>query len=454
MHGGDDDLERRLRAMFRAHQLNIADDDLLGRVHAGARRRQHRRVAASGAAVVAVVAIAGTAFALRPHPGPAVTADNHHPVTSTAPPPSSAAPPSSASPSPSFAGKPPVPSTLLPSPSASEPAKFNPVSVSAVSVDDYWVLGYVGGGAVIMHTTDGGQHFDRTGSPPVLVAQAPIRRPAGSPTISDIRFGDARHGWAYGKSLYETDDAGSTWRRLTTLPGDVVDLAAANGKVWAIVDVSGGEPTAAPGNHYALYSATYGDGPAPWAQVQLPIDLGDVAPALADQDGVVTITAQGPLRASDGFLAHALVSSDGTRFSDHVLPCPQVGRLGLSVTAKTVWATCGYGHSTAVFESTNHGVKWEEANIGGPIVYTLGAVDASRAVVDTSRGLELASTDGTYTSLVPSSDQPGGYAAAPFIGFTTPKVGFAIVDRQGASSQLWRTTDDGNHWSALVFPQP
>jgi hypothetical protein len=319
-----------------------------------------------------------------------------------------------------------------------------------VSVDDYWVLGYVGGGAVIMHTMDGGQHFDRTGSPPVLVAQAPVKGPAGSPTISDIRFGNANDGWAYGDSFYATTDGGQSWSPVTSVPGDVVDLAAANGKVWAIVDVSRGEPTAAPGKHYALYSATYGHGPSPWAPVTLPVDLGDVAPAIADQDGVVTITAEGPLRASDGFLAHALVSSDGTRFSDHVLPCPQVGKLDLSVTAKTVWAICAYGHSTAVFRSTNHGVTWQEANIAGPIVYTLGAIDGSHAVVDTSRGLELVSTDGSVTSLASSSDQPGGYALASFIGFTNPSVGFAIVDRQQASAQLWRTADGGATWSVVT----
>jgi len=443
MNGGDDDLERRLRAMFRAHQLNIADDDLLGRVHAGARRRQHRRVAASGAAVVAVVAIAGTAFALRPHPGPAVTADNHHPVTSTAPPPSSAAPPSSASPSPSFAGKPPVPSTLLPSPSASEPAKFNPVSVSAVSVDDYWVLGYVGGGAVIMHTTDGGQHFDRTGSPPVLVAQAPIRRPAGSPTISDIRFGDARHGWAYGKSLYETDDAGATWKRTTTIPGGVVDLAALGGSVWAVV-----EGTTSNGNAstFAIYQATFSaDGPTgTWREVRLPVKP-DQPPSIAVQGSKAYVLAAS---GSDDRLL--TLTTDG-KVGSTAAPCTYglPGYVSAGATPGAFWATCVTGMMASIFVSPDAGKTWSQVPAEGSNGIEVGAVSATTAMLADNVGdaIAMMHADGRKSAIA----VPDLSAGADFIGFTTSKVGFVLA-RSTNTTALWRTTDGGTSWSVVSLP--
>ena len=47
---------------------------------------------------------------------------------------------------------------------------FNPVSVSAISVNDYWVLGYISAdsgpnGINIRKTTDAGQHFPTVGIP-------------------------------------------------------------------------------------------------------------------------------------------------------------------------------------------------------------------------------------------------------------------------------------------------
>ena len=177
---GDDELERRLRDVLSSRGLGVpVSPDAIDRIHAGARRRQQRRTVASALGAVAIIAIAAIAIGVRSDGhGSTITADNHTPSPSPA---ISSAPGPAVSPSAALASTTSTPSSVA-SPVVVEPTTsgvasspptkvFNPVSVSAISVNDYWVLGYnttSDGGidsAAIMRTTDAGQHFTTIGSP-------------------------------------------------------------------------------------------------------------------------------------------------------------------------------------------------------------------------------------------------------------------------------------------------
>jgi hypothetical protein len=190
---GDDDLERRLRDVLSSRGLGVpVAADAIDRIHAGARRRQQRRTGASALGAVAIIAIAAVAISVQAHDhGSTTTADGHTP--SPTPVPLSASSTVPVSPTPALSSVANSPSNVASaavieptgSPAVSTPPIqiFNPVSVSAVGANDYWVLGYITAdsgpdGIAIMKTTDAGQHFVKVGSPAAFVAQmgAKVRR--------------------------------------------------------------------------------------------------------------------------------------------------------------------------------------------------------------------------------------------------------------------------------------
>jgi hypothetical protein len=473
---GDDDIERRLRDVLHDRGLGVpVPPDAIDHIHAGARRRQRHRAVASATAAFVAVSVIGGGIALN-----TVTndSDRHQVAASTATQSSvsirqssAAASTASAIPSPTAAGSapastPPAPA-IAPIPAASSSTVssgvFNPVSFSAVGPNDYWVLGYTttqGAGAsvttAIKRTTDGGQHFDSLPGD-FSVLQTHLSFPSNDILVSDVRFGDANNGWAFGPSLYETTDAGTTWTALTQLPGDVVDLVAANNKVWAVVSIASPATSASPSGtqQYAIYTSSYGKGAQSWSRVALPISLGAVEPSIVDQDGTVTVLASGPSRAGD--LDHALVATKGGTFTDHVGPCFQELGGYLSNSAAGVWAVCPTGSLAGVAVSRDRGATWTSvANLPAPSFPNpgsggIGAIDGSHAVVFdlATNGLVRVTAGGSPVQI--TSGPTAVDLSTDFIGFTNPSLGFAILPGHNSPYQLWRTTDGGLTWAVVTF---
>lgn len=449
---GDDELERRLRDVLNSRGLGVpVSPDAINRIHAGARRRQQRRSAASALGAVAIIAIAAVAIGLRSYDhGSTTTADNHTPSPS---PGASAAPVSRTAPLTSPARTSDTPSALasagLVEPTASFVASapsttvFNPVSVSAVGVNDYWVLGYTQSGTTtsttVMQTTDAGTTFATVGSPAAIIG-AISRGPAGNATVSDIRFGDTNNGWAYGGNLFATADGGASWSAVTGVPGIVVDLAAASGNVWAVADnESSGSPS------YSLFHATYGTGgTSTWTKVSL--STTSFVNVVVIKNSAYLLAAATPTQQE----IFVTITNGGAAVSSTSGPCgPQAGGV-LSVAGDgSLWALCSGGHTTTEFVSTDRGAQWAASQF--PLVtYSIGGVDSTHAVVFDDRELDMITLTGS--SPVPSA--PGSVAApgVGFIGFTTTKVGFLIASMQNSTpDQLWRTSDGGLTWSVVTF---
>jgi hypothetical protein len=474
---GDDDLERRLRDVLHSRGLDVpVAPDAMDRIHSGARRRQQRRTIASATTAFGAVAIIGGSIAIN-----STVRDNRHAVTAVSARPSSVSlepsptevsptPPPAASPITSHTESGPASSEVSVAPTAvtsgSVPASgvFNPVSFSAVGVNDYWVLGYTtttqsDGTSItttIKRTTDGGQRFDSLPGA-FSVLQTHLSFPSNDIVVSDIRFGDANDGWAFGPSLYATTDAGTTWRAVTQIPGDVVDLVAANNKVWAVVSIAATAGSASPSAtpQYAIYSSSYGKSAQRWSRVTLPIALGATQPSIVDQDGTVTLLASGPSRSGD--LDHALVATKGGTFTDHVGPCFQELGGYMSNSATGIWAVCPTGSLAGVAVSGDRGATWASvANLPPPSFPNpgsggVGAIDNKHAVLfDLGKNDLVRVTVGSSPVQITSGPKAIGLATN-FIGFTTPSLGFAIISGQSSRSQLWRTTDGGETWTAVAF---
>ncbi|HEY3923502.1 MAG TPA: hypothetical protein VGL75_03010 [Acidothermaceae bacterium] len=478
-----DDFERRLRDVLHSRNLGVpVPPDAIDRIHAGARRRQQRRASASALGAVAIIAIAAVAIGVRPHGHVSNVAD---PLRKASPSPTVAAA-SSASPT---AGRFGVASALASAPvsdsaaplssapgiapliqpfasesaAATQPGGFTPVSVSAVGLNDYWVLGYTttnssdGFGVIstLEQTTDGGQHFTTDTTPPAFIAQAPIQLAPDAPTISQIRFGDAKDGWTFGTKLFSTTDAGTSWAAVNGVAGGVVDLVAANNTAWAIVQTASSSDASSPAtrDQYALWSTSYGKGKQAWSPVALPISLGSTTPSIVDQDGTVTLMASGVSDA--GNKVHVLIGTAGKPFTDHTGPCEQDLGGTLSNSKTAIWAECSSGGTaSALYVSKDAGATWtpspvdNTAKIEIEAGVAVGAIDDTSAVVFDAANQRLSKISGTTVS--PTSGAL--ISDVTFLGFTDTSVGFAItVGENGTTTQLLRTMNGGATWPAVTF---
>jgi photosystem II stability/assembly factor-like uncharacterized protein len=347
--------------------------------------------------------------------------------------------------------------TAVPQPasaSASQPSvstvavTFDPISVTAISTNSYWVLGSTACAAqrcaALAHTTDGGATFTRLGRtsdgspmPPIVTTVE------DGTTVRDVRFGDTENGWMYGGALYTTHDGGATWAPDNSIPNDVVDMAAASGEVWAVaLRVVGSSES------YGLYHATYGaSGTSAWAEV----NLGGVT--ILDQPKLAVIDTTSFLLATQpSGQAITLVLTNGVGSHTSVPgPCKLTPAQSLSVAGDgALWAFCAAGHTGEIYVSINSGTSWTGGMISemGPI----GGVDSSHAFVAIGTGLKLVTVDngGAHSTTISPFGQ-SQLTGVKFIGFTTINVGFAVVYDQNSGSELWRTTDGGQTWAVVAF---
>lgn len=461
------DLDRRLRDVLHSRELSIEPDaNLLDRVHAGARRRQHRhRVATSGLAAVAVIAVAATGVALRPshHPATKVAGGVSQTPTATALRGAVLASPSLAFGSAKELAS-PVPTSLPSAPASlpaatvatipaggSPPAGFVPMSVTATTANGntFWVLGHApceaGTCTALAKTTDGGKTFTEVGAPPsALVADDPGNADVfGTNTISDVRFVDGNDGWAYGGGFWTTTDGGQTWSSIP-ISGAVQQFAVASGRAWAVV--FSGAP-ADTGPTYHVYSATYPGGT--WSAVGSIGALGPDEPKLAVQGGSVTVIGTDLTTGARETLIATGGTTSFTKTSD--APCDAATGDPLSPTANGLWLVCSSTTTLAhgVYFSPDFGSSWKTASsTSTEVAPAIGAVNEKFAIVPDRGKLIRVGVDGSTASVSTPKVLPS--TTWSFIGFTNPTTGFTIPIVND-TRQLWRTTDGGAHWSVVKF---
>ncbi|MGH3096903.1 MAG: hypothetical protein ACRDMV_13010 [Streptosporangiales bacterium] len=435
-----DELERRLRNLLHDERWSLEPPpDTLDRVHRGVQRRhRRRRVAAGGVSALAVIAVVSTALAVQPMQGESATSGAGGNASSPTPTPEAKRSVKSGKAIPSEPSQ--QRRTTPPSASAHDrpggpvPDHFKAASLTAVSTHTFWVLGTAPCDnpvcTSIVRTRDGGQTFRGIPAPKAELAGG---NPTGH-TVRSLRFASMTDGYAYGGALWTTHDSGSTWRP-QSMPGAVVRLEAAAGTAWALVEKNGS---------FDLYSSPTSQDS--WSPVPLPSRLTGPKPDLAVQGSSVTIVG------SSGGSPVTLLGTGGS-FKALDRPCDASLPARLSPTSGAVWMFCATGTQGTAYVSTSHGHTWRQVSAapagGWPNATAIGARTDGRAVLAAGGGIYGVSTGGA----VHRRETPNAPAGATFafVGFTTPQMGYAVLDETSTDS-LWRTVDGGRTWRVVSYP--
>ena len=155
------------------------------------------------------------------------------------------------------------------------PGGFRAQSSSWVSPTHGWMLGSAPCGVAtcttVAGTTDGGLTWNRLGT-----VDAPLSYEDKS-AVTEIRFADDLHGWAFQPAVWATSDGGATWTEERSPGGrPVVALAGDADAAYAVV--SGcrfGEPTSHCAHPATLWRTTPGQ--EAWTRVSLTLPVANQA---------------------------------------------------------------------------------------------------------------------------------------------------------------------------------
>jgi hypothetical protein len=339
------------------------------------------------------------------------------------------------------------------------------MSFSAISAAHWWVLGSAPCGdrdcLSVATTTDGGASFRSLPAP-----GAPFGPGRNAPPAADqIRFADARDGWAFGPGLYATHDGGWHWAAIP-VPGAVIDLEPGLGQVFAVVTP--------PDPSCSRTGTCDASAPAPglW-RAQPESDAwspdpaaGGVSLGLAVHGHSVWILDSMSTRDGAAIGTHLLYSADGGgHFVRRPGSIPGVACFYSPVSDMVVWSYCNGGHLMYAYISADAGLHFtgtgpaegpQPTPNGYPGGSTLAAASATTAVAasDLPGNPLIRSTDGgaRWTAVQPPPDGTGNWSVT---GFTTPGTGYAFWEHSGvtytaSTGRLWRTTDGGASWSPVT----
>ncbi|TMK71866.1 MAG: hypothetical protein E6G50_05005 [Actinobacteria bacterium] len=309
------------------------------------------------------------------------------------------------------------------------PPGFQPVSFTAVSERDFWLLGTAPCRGsqrctAIVRTTDGGRSFD--------AVHAPALPPSG--TTPELRFADRLDGFVFVPwrgPFYATHDGGASWRRLAL--GRVVGFATGAGTVFVVTSRS---------LEYSRVSANA------WHAQPLPFSSDGSPLALAAHGASLWLLGTRPSAGPSPSDELARSNDAGRTFLTAAGPCvPGLGGELAPASTRVVWAVCPTGMLGAAWRSTNGGVSFVRLRTP-QLVNAAQIAPGSESTAVLERGVSarlLRTTDGGKTWR--ATQTPGAAVSVGWVGFTDARVGAALVQTRTAATALWRTTDGGATWS-------
>ena len=434
-----------------------------------ARRRKYRKLALTATSAAVLVAAAVTVPqvvnlpVLNPNPTQAPLAGAGHRATS-------ATPTASVSrPAPSTAAGSAVP-IVHP-----VPADFRPTSVTFVGQNTGWVIGQAGQPGhcatpyctSVARTDDAGRTW--TGVPAPLTGP-----PDGETGVSQVRFLDLKHGWAYGPALYATRTGGRTWAPVDTHGLRVTDLETVGDRVFALwATCSGHGPAfAVDCTSYTLYSAPAGGGS--WAPVGDPT-TGLTNGSASEAATLALAGTRGYLLAPDGALYAGPVdgSAPWPRVSSLISPCTPgparadgqpTGALLGAVNARNLMLACASSSTGSnpsvsaqqklIYSSPNGGTSWLQmarAPTAG-VAFSLAASPSQSVVLATDSGIDLlpAGEISWQAASLQGRAPAGGFG---YVGMTTDEQGIALPSDPSAGL-VWFTFDGGQSWKPSRLNRP
>jgi len=324
------------------------------------------------------------------------------------------------------------------------PAGFKVASVTFVSASEGWVLGTTKTCAhapctSVLRTTNGGRSW--VGIPAPKYKLATFNLAAG---LDRLRFADPSDGFAYGSQLWVTHNGGSSWHRVRQVSGNIGDLEASAGHVYAVSsNVNSGRQV--------VYSSP--PGTDSWHRVTgLPVTKG--------YGGLGTITLHG--NAGWIILANRLYSTKtGSRWVKDSFTCPSNWGMTSAgaYNSKQITLLCvggaGLGSTQkALYASSDGGTRFRK--VGTPPAAGDGGVlaepTARHLFIATASGASwiYGSTNGGRRWHASLTRDDGGKGWNDF-GFTTATQGVAVEGSPALGSLLWMTTNAGRSWHKVKF---
>ncbi|MGD0811926.1 MAG: hypothetical protein ABSA91_19790 [Acidimicrobiales bacterium] len=345
------------------------------------------------------------------------------------------------------------------------PAGFDPVSFTAISASEYWLLGdAVCNNPVctsIVRTTDGGAKFVGLPAPVApLATTSDVAPTAGG--INALLFADTVDGYAFstgpGGAFFDTHDGGEKWAQPDFLTGREL-LAFGTGAGYALA-LAGNCPN---GSCSSLVLERSPVGSDDWEVLPVPVPAGaDQVAAMAVHGSDLWFSVTTAATQSNQLLV--VSSNSGTTFATYKSPC--FAGLGGTIDAASptvLWAVCPTGMLAEAFRSTDGGAQWSTLTSAGELGNStqLAPASATTAVLEQgSQSPVLRTKDGgvTWQTVYPSAN---GAWYWNWIGFTDDNTGSALRSEASAPAdwpwpngpspeQLWRSTDGGTTWTGPV----
>lgn len=290
--------------------------------------------------------------------------------------------------------------------------------------------------AVVSRTTDGGGTWNRLG-------RLDLGTAAGVGTtefVSAVHVADARHAWAYNRSLFATFNGGARWRAVD-LGNPVAAMASSGATAFALVGTCGfgaGNCT----EPMRLAEGTISTGR--WRYVDLGFELPytDVGNLLVSGSSVYAVVVRG--------LDQTFIARTGSgRWERRQLPCLRA--LVATIQAQEgLVAACRPASPPAPVElqtSSDGGRTWAvvwQQTFPSPISSL--AVTGQATLVGLENGDVLRSEDNgmSFTTAVTAG-------VAPNMRFLDAERGTVLGGSPG-ERRLYRTTDGGVTWKAVSPP--
>lgn len=334
------------------------------------------------------------------------------------------------------------------------PAGFSPVSFTAVSPEDFWLLGQAPCAnpvcTSIVRTTDGGSSFVGIPAPQVALAQQGATSPTSG--IDTLRFADPLDGYAFDSNpdgqLWVTHDGGGDWSQPAFLSGKTL-MGFGTGAGYAFALVGSCQGGTCSGVVLDRSPVTTDN----WSAISLPVPNGvsQVADMTVHGSSVwVSLTTA----ATQAHQLLLIGTDAGSHFSTAQSPC--FAGLAGKITAASdsvLWGVCPTGTLGEIFRSTDGGQHWSSLTSAGEIANSaiLAPASADTAVLEPgSQGQLLRTTDsGASWSNVGGTAANGPWWS--WLGFTSSSVGAGLRQQTNPSSaQLWRTDNGGATWTGPV----
>jgi photosystem II stability/assembly factor-like uncharacterized protein len=335
------------------------------------------------------------------------------------------------------------------------PSAFDPVSFTAVSPSDYWLLGIApcvgqagatGECPAVVRTTDGGATFVSLPAPPSPVA--------GTSGVATLRFATLLDGYAFGgpqAPFWDTHDGGEHWSQ----PGlaGVEAFGTGDGYAFAVTSACG------TGSCQGFELRRSPIGADDWTVLPLP---GAAASAAV----IVSMAVHGPsvwlmvtLSTSTSPSKAIWRSTDsGASFASEPAPCaPELAGTIQPSSTSVLWAVCPTGMMASAYRSVNGGGSWSPiATPQMPNSARIAPASDTVAVVAAPPTGLLRTTDGGASFVRVTGHFPGIWA---FVGFTDASTGSALLVLSTRASttphvpeeQLWRSTDGGVDWHQVTL---